>query len=79
MIAKPKAASAQQMKPRRIGFLRVGPPPPTYIGGFRQGLQEDGLVEGREVVMAVPLANLIGLASAGNMGDAVVLCGTFAN
>jgi hypothetical protein len=27
----------------------------------------------------VPLANLIGLASAGNMGDAVVRCGTFAN
>jgi type IV secretion system protein VirB4 len=26
-----------------------------------------------------PLANLIGLASAGNMGDAVVRCGTFAN
>jgi hypothetical protein len=53
VIAKPKAASAQQMKPRQIGFLRVGPPPPTYIGGFRQGLQEDGLVEGREVVMAL--------------------------
>jgi hypothetical protein len=28
---------------------------------------------------AVPLANLIGLARAGNMGDAVVRCGTFAN
>jgi hypothetical protein len=27
----------------------------------------------------VPLANLIGLASAGNMGDAVVRCGTCAN
>jgi 3-dehydroquinate synthase class II len=27
----------------------------------------------------IPLANLIGLASAGNMGDAVVQCGTFAN
>jgi hypothetical protein len=28
---------------------------------------------------AVPLANVIGLASAGNMGDAVVRCGAFAN
>ena len=28
---------------------------------------------------ALPIANLIGLASAGNMGDAVVRCGTCAN
>jgi len=33
----------------------------------------------KEVRCPDPLANLIGLASAGNMGDAVVRCGTFAN
>jgi len=54
-FAKPTAALAQQMKPRRIGFLRVGPPPPTYIGGFRQGLQEEGLIEGREIVIEFAL------------------------
>jgi putative ABC transport system substrate-binding protein len=56
MIAKPIAALAQQVKPSRIGFLRVGPPPPTYIGGFRQGLQEEGLVEGRDFVIEFALA-----------------------
>ena len=40
----------------RIGFLRVGPPPPTYIGGFREGLQEQGLVEGRDFVIEYALA-----------------------
>jgi putative ABC transport system substrate-binding protein len=55
-IAKPMPAPAQQMKPSRIGFLRVGPPPPTYIGGFRQGLQEEGLLEGRDVVIEFALA-----------------------
>src|SRR5215471_4229815 len=56
MIAKPIAALAQQAKPSRIGFLRVGPPPPTYIGGFQDGLREQGLVEGRDYVIEFALA-----------------------
>jgi ABC-type uncharacterized transport system substrate-binding protein len=56
IIAKPIAARAQQSKPGRIGFLRVGPPPPTYIGGFREGLREQGLLEGRDVVIEFALA-----------------------
>jgi putative ABC transport system substrate-binding protein len=56
IIAKPIAARAQQAKPGRIGFLRVGPPPPTYIGGFREGLREQGLLEGRDVVIEFALA-----------------------
>src|SRR5262249_10579951 len=52
----PLAARAQQAKPSRIGFLRVGPPPPTYIGGFREGLREQGLLEGRDVVIEFVLA-----------------------
>jgi putative ABC transport system substrate-binding protein len=56
MIAKPIAVLAQQAKPSRIGFLRVGPPPPTYIGGFREGLHEQGLVEGRDFVIEYALA-----------------------
>jgi hypothetical protein len=54
--AWPIAARAQQAKPGRIGFLRVGPPPPTYIGGFREGLREQGLLEGRDVVIEFALA-----------------------
>src|SRR5262249_26229947 len=53
LIANPVAAEAQQT---RIGFLRVGPPPPTYIGGFKEGLQEQGLVEGRDFVIEYALA-----------------------
>ena len=56
IIAKPMAARAQQAKPSRIGFLRVGPPPPTYINGFREGLREQGLLEGRDVVIEFVLA-----------------------
>jgi ABC-type uncharacterized transport system substrate-binding protein len=56
MIAKPIAALAQHAKPSRIGFLRVGPPPSTYIGGFQQGLREQGLVEGRDFVIEYALA-----------------------
>jgi ABC-type uncharacterized transport system substrate-binding protein len=50
------AARAQQARPSRIGFLRVGAPPPTYIGGFREGLREQGLLEGRDVVIEFALA-----------------------
>jgi putative ABC transport system substrate-binding protein len=50
------AATGQKVTPSRIGFLRVGPPPPTYIGGFREGLQEQGLVEGRDFVIEYALA-----------------------
>jgi len=59
--AWPLAARAQQGEKMRatatrIGFLRVGPPPPTYIGGFKEGLQEQGLVEGRDFVIEYALA-----------------------
>jgi putative ABC transport system substrate-binding protein len=56
LIGNPVAAEAQQVTPSRIGFLRVGPPPPTYIGGFREGLQEQGLIEGRDIVIEFALA-----------------------
>jgi putative ABC transport system substrate-binding protein len=56
LSANPVAAAAQKVTPSRIGFLRVGPPPPTYIGGFREGLQEQGLVEGRDFVIEYALA-----------------------
>jgi putative ABC transport system substrate-binding protein len=47
----PPAVRAQQsQRVARIGFLRVGPPPKTFIGGFQKGLQEQGLVEGKDFV-----------------------------
>ena len=42
-------------KVRRIGFLRVGEPPAAFIDGFRQGLREVGLVEGRDFVIEFAL------------------------
>ena len=49
--------SAQQPKPmRRVGFLRVGPPPPAFIDGFRQGMRERGLIEGQHFVIEYGLA-----------------------
>jgi putative ABC transport system substrate-binding protein len=47
--AWPLSARAQRPeRVRRIGFLRVGPPPPAFIQGFQQGLRESGLVEGQQ-------------------------------
>jgi putative ABC transport system substrate-binding protein len=54
--AWPSVARAQQTKASRIGFLRVGPPPPSYIDGFREGLREQGLIEGRHFVIEFALA-----------------------
>jgi putative ABC transport system substrate-binding protein len=47
----PLTVRAQQtQRLARIGFLRVGPPPKAFIGGFQKGLQEQGLVEGKDFV-----------------------------
>lgn len=50
-------AEAQQVgKVNRIGFLRVGPPPTTWIEGFRQGLRELGYLEGQNITIEYGLA-----------------------
>jgi putative tryptophan/tyrosine transport system substrate-binding protein len=55
--AWPVVARAQQSEPmRRVGFLRVGPPPPAFIDGFRQGMRERGLIEGQHFVIEYGLA-----------------------
>jgi len=57
LVASPLVASAQQAeKPWRIGFLRVGPPPAAFIGGFQKGLREQNLVEGRHFVIEYAIA-----------------------
>ena len=54
--AWPLVAGAQQTgRMRRIGFLRVGEPPAAFIDGFRQGLREVGLIEGRDFVIEFAL------------------------
>jgi putative ABC transport system substrate-binding protein len=54
--AWPLAAHAQQdVRIRRIGFLRVGPPPASFIDGFRQGLRELGFIEGQHFVIEYAL------------------------
>jgi putative ABC transport system substrate-binding protein len=50
--AWPIRARAQELsKIKRIGFLRVGPPPASFIDGFRRGLRELGLIEGQHFVI----------------------------
>jgi putative tryptophan/tyrosine transport system substrate-binding protein len=50
--ATPLATEAQPAgKVYRIGFLRNGPPPKTFIEGFRQGLRELGYVEGQNITI----------------------------
>ena len=56
-MATPIAALAQEPgKIRHIGFLRVGPPPPAFIEGFRRGLRELGYLEGQHFVIDYGLA-----------------------
>jgi putative tryptophan/tyrosine transport system substrate-binding protein len=48
------AAHSQESQTRnmhRIGFVRAGQPPKTWVEGFRQGLRERGYVEGQNVII----------------------------
>jgi putative ABC transport system substrate-binding protein len=57
MVLWPSRTRAQRPeRMRRIGFLRVGPPPAAFINGFRRGLREQGLVEGQHFVIEYSLA-----------------------
>ena len=57
VVAWPIAARAEEAeKARRIGFLRVGSPPAAFIGGFRQGMREQGLVENQHFIIEYGLA-----------------------
>jgi putative ABC transport system substrate-binding protein len=54
LLAAPLAAEGQQAgKVYRIGFLRSGQPPESYLGNFQQGLRELGYVYGQNVVVEV--------------------------
>jgi putative tryptophan/tyrosine transport system substrate-binding protein len=58
LLAAPLAAEAQQAaRVYRIGFLRSGPPPETFIEGFRQGLSELGYIEGQSITIEYGLAD----------------------
>jgi putative ABC transport system substrate-binding protein len=67
-LSWPLAARAQPTgKVARIGFLRVGPPPPSFIEPLRQGLKDLGYVEGKNITfdygLAQRVAELPGLAA----------------
>ncbi len=49
--AWPLAGRAQQGSVYRLGFLRDGPPPPSFMEGFRRGLRELGYVEGQNITI----------------------------
>ena len=51
----PVASRAQQAETKRVGFLRVGPPPDSWLDGLRQGLRELGYVEGRDIAIELAL------------------------
>ena len=52
VIVLPLAARAEQAhRVYRIGFLRVGPPPPSFIAPLRKGLRDLGYVEGENLVI----------------------------
>jgi ABC-type uncharacterized transport system substrate-binding protein len=57
LLAAPLVAQAQPAgRVHRIGLLRVGVPPATFIEPFRQGLRELGYVEGHSFIIEYGLA-----------------------
>src|SRR5262245_48516644 len=53
-VAGPGTARTEERHPGkvyRIGFLRAGQPPAAWVEAFKQGLREQGYVEGRNVVV----------------------------
>jgi putative tryptophan/tyrosine transport system substrate-binding protein len=56
-LVAPLGAEAQQSgKIHRLGFLRNGPPPQTFVDGLRQGLRELGYIEGQHISIEYSLA-----------------------
>ena len=56
-VAWPLAARAQQAwKVHRVGMLRIGSPPPSFLEPFRKGLRELGYVEEQNIVIEYGLA-----------------------
>ncbi len=51
LLFSPLAAAQQAERVRRIGFLSAPTPSPAMIDAFRQGLRENGYVEGRSVLI----------------------------
>jgi putative tryptophan/tyrosine transport system substrate-binding protein len=59
-LAWPLAGRAQSSgKVHRIGVLRVGEPPPSYIQPFRQALSRLGYVEGQNIIIEYGLAQSV--------------------
>lgn len=58
VLAAPHIAAHAQStaKVHRIGFLRFGPPPASWIDAFRKGLRDLGYVEGQNIVIEYGLA-----------------------
>jgi putative ABC transport system substrate-binding protein len=58
LLAAPRRGEAQQTpKIYRVGFLRNGLPPDTFIEGLRRGLRERGYFEGQNISIEYGLAD----------------------
>lgn len=51
VLAPLTAAGQPAGKVARVGFLRAGQPPKTFVEGFQQGLLERGYVEGQNLLV----------------------------
>jgi putative ABC transport system substrate-binding protein len=59
-VGWPLCAQAQQEgRTHRVGFLRVGQPPKSFIEGFQRGLREQGLIEGQNIAIEWGLASSV--------------------
>jgi putative ABC transport system substrate-binding protein len=60
ILAAPGIAPAQQVKQvPRIGVLRLAPLPPSALEAFRQGLREQGYMEGQSIILEYGLAQSV--------------------
>jgi len=60
VAALPSAVRSQRAaKLKRVGFLRVGPPPQAWVAALRQGLRDHGLIEGQNIEIEFGLAQSV--------------------
>jgi putative ABC transport system substrate-binding protein len=51
VASAPSTAAEQEQRLYRVGFLRVGEPPRSFIEPLRQGLKDLGYVEGQNLII----------------------------
>ena len=59
VVESARAQDQHGRKVHRIGYLRVGPPPSTWVEALQQGFRERGYIDGQNVILDVRLGTSV--------------------